>query len=549
MKYQGSVRLFISALSLCAVLASAQQYTSLFNGQNLDGWTVNGKGSWKVQNGEIVATQPASEPDFTHLIYNAPVGDFEITFLFKNPKGNTGFFFRFEQTAPGPAGVTGVQAVIDATKKDDNAFGFYETNGREWLKKWSYATWNPIFIGTDWNRITIVAEGTRLLLKLNMRTIVDIVDPTGRKQGKIAFKLHGGRDEEAHFKDIRMRPVYHGLKRPFLKSRLKKTMVYGETNTSKDLRAYLKQMANEQGFAMDESRNTDFTKANLANYQAALFLADNEISLNDQQRKDFEEWFRQGNGSSCIAACARKQIGATWPWWGEAIGQSLNGQTESRSGTARVDADGKTHPITRNLDPGPWGWTEGWSYYADNPRKNKSNTVLVLADKDNFKGNAGDTFAEYPLGWIHESQGGKMFHYGAFNTFDGLNAPFHYDFLLNAIQYIAGYDTVKTGCMNPAFAEFNPYATVSEPAACQTTGIEGASRSIEKSIRIRGRRFSVSLKGDYTVRITDARGRLLQQSSRNGESEYDLSSVYGPGIVYLSIRTGNSTVTKRLMLL
>jgi hypothetical protein len=192
---------------MVTALASAQQFMPLFNGQNLDGWTVLGKGTWKVQNGAIVGTQPASERDFTHLMHDTTVGDFELTFQFKNPKGNTGVFFRLEQTAPGPAGVSGVQAVIDATKKDDNAFGFYETNGREWLKKWSYSTSNTLFNATDWNRITIVAEGTRLLLKLNTQTIVDFVDATGRKQGKIAFKLHGGREEEAHFRDIQIRPV------------------------------------------------------------------------------------------------------------------------------------------------------------------------------------------------------------------------------------------------------------------------------------------------------------------------------------------------------
>jgi hypothetical protein len=207
LRQQKSIRLFASALCLGTALASAQQFTPLFNGQNLNGWTVLGKGTWKVQDGAIVGTQPASERDFTHLMHDTTVVDFELTFQFKNPKGNTGVFFRLEQTAPGPAGVSGVQAVIDVTKRDDNAFGFYETNGREWLKKWSYSTWNSLFLATDWNRITIVADGTRLLLKLNTQTIVDFVDATGRKKGKIAFKLHGGREEEAHFKDIQIRPV------------------------------------------------------------------------------------------------------------------------------------------------------------------------------------------------------------------------------------------------------------------------------------------------------------------------------------------------------
>jgi hypothetical protein len=201
-------RLFASAIFMGTALTSAQQYSALFNGQNLSGWTVLGKGSWKVQNGEIVGTQAASEPDFTHLIHDTTVADFELTFQFKNPKGNSGVFFRMEQTTATPAGVSGVQAVIDATKNDDTMFGFYETNGRnDWLKKWSYSTSKSIFKAADWNSLTVVAEGTRLLLKLNTQTIVDYVDATGRKQGKIAFKLHGGRDGEAHFKDVQIRPV------------------------------------------------------------------------------------------------------------------------------------------------------------------------------------------------------------------------------------------------------------------------------------------------------------------------------------------------------
>ena len=543
------IHLFISVICLCTALTSAQQYTSLFNGQNLDGWTVLGNGSWQVQDGAIIAAQPASEPDFTHLVHDTTVDDFEITFLFKNPKGNAGFFFRMEQTSPRPAGVSGVQVVIDVGKNDNTMFGFYETNGRGWLQQWSYSSWNSIFDASDWNRLTIIAEGTRLLLKLNMRTIVDIEDPMGRTEGKIAFKLHSGRDGEAHFKDIKIRPVYHGLDLPFLKVNLEKAFVYAENNTAMELRGYLKQMAREQDFVLDELNNSNFTQATLADYQAALFLGDNELSFTGQQRQDFEAWAGQGNGVACIGACAGPEISAEWPWWSETLGQTLDGKTGARAGTARVDADGQAHPITQNLDQGPWEWTEEWPHFDDNPRNNERNTVLVLADPENFQGNTGNTDPEYPIGWMSESDGGKMFYYGAFNTTDGLSTPFHYDLFLNAIQYTAGFDTVRTGCMDPGYEEYNPYATISEPEACQTPSLVKAPGIIAKSIHIRGRQFSVSLKGNYTVRITDAQGRQLRRSRHVGNSEHDLSSLSNAGIVFLQVRVGSVQVTKPLVVL
>lgn len=101
----------------------------------LKGWTPLGKGSWTVQDGAIVARLSRSEPEFSHLVFDSAYGDFKASFLFRHVKGNAGFFFRMERKDGTPAGVSGLQGVLEPSLPSADALGLYETNGRDWLKK------------------------------------------------------------------------------------------------------------------------------------------------------------------------------------------------------------------------------------------------------------------------------------------------------------------------------------------------------------------------------------------------------------------------------
>ena len=70
------------------------QSLSLFNGKNLDGWTIYGTEKWYVENGELICE---SGPDkaYGYLGTVEVFKNFELTLEFKqSADGNSGVFFR-----------------------------------------------------------------------------------------------------------------------------------------------------------------------------------------------------------------------------------------------------------------------------------------------------------------------------------------------------------------------------------------------------------------------------------------------------------------------
>ena len=107
--------------------------------------------------------------------------------------------------------------------------------------------------------------------------------------------------------------LLHADDSPFIKSRLKKALMFTSRPSPPAARAYLKEMAGKNGFIIDESTASDYTTANLSQYQLALFISDYNINFNNAQKADFEKWFGQGNGAVCIHACSRYEIQRDWP--------------------------------------------------------------------------------------------------------------------------------------------------------------------------------------------------------------------------------------------
>ncbi len=99
----------------------------------------------------------------------------------------------------GSLGVSGFQAEIDPT---NDVGGLYETEGRGWVvqpkpedvKKWVKPE--------TWNELSVVAIGDRVVVHVNGFKSAEIVDPKGRKRGKLALQLHGGQDVDVRFKDV-----------------------------------------------------------------------------------------------------------------------------------------------------------------------------------------------------------------------------------------------------------------------------------------------------------------------------------------------------------
>jgi hypothetical protein len=191
--------LILGLVLLASALATqaADSWKPLWNGKDLQGWHVIGKGQWTIKDGAIHGTNVQTEKDFGHLVTNRDYTNFTIRIQYKTLKGNSGLYFRVAEK--GFSGVTGFQAEIDP---DKDAGGLYETNGRGWVvqpKAEDVKTW---FKPGAWNEMTVHTQGRNVTVHVNGKQSAKITNDPGPISGKFALQVHGSQDVDIWFKDI-----------------------------------------------------------------------------------------------------------------------------------------------------------------------------------------------------------------------------------------------------------------------------------------------------------------------------------------------------------
>src|SRR5690606_11253296 len=92
--------LCLGLLATAVAQGGGDRGVSLFNGRNLDGWhQLNGHAKYTVENGEIVGTTVAGEPN-SFLVTDQTYGDFILDLEFKvAPTMNSGIQIRSDSSA------------------------------------------------------------------------------------------------------------------------------------------------------------------------------------------------------------------------------------------------------------------------------------------------------------------------------------------------------------------------------------------------------------------------------------------------------------------
>ena len=174
-------KILVLLVILC-LSVSVQAQVDLFNGQNLDGWEINGTEKWYVEKGELICE---SGPDaaYGYLSTKKHYDNFELELEFKQEAdGNSGVFFR--STVAGTI-VNGWQVEVAPPKLHTG--GIYESYGRGWLIKPDPAKDQYLKMGS-WNTMKIIANGNTVTTYLNGHEMVEIVDEKiGKGKGGIAL--------------------------------------------------------------------------------------------------------------------------------------------------------------------------------------------------------------------------------------------------------------------------------------------------------------------------------------------------------------------------
>ena len=195
--------------TIVPVTAQAEEFKSLFNGEDLVGW--NGSSElWSVKDGVIVGdTHPKGLKGKNLFLSTADsYSDFVLKLKVKMENGNSGVQFRATQKLDYV--VTGYQAdVADSSKP---YFGMlYEEGGRGIMQYWKdmsdeeRAAVKAAAKFDDWNEYVITCKGDHIKMVLNGHTVLDLVDPDGAKEGVVALQLHVGPAMRVFYKDIEIK--------------------------------------------------------------------------------------------------------------------------------------------------------------------------------------------------------------------------------------------------------------------------------------------------------------------------------------------------------
>ncbi len=186
-----------------------ENWTPLFNGQNLEGWhQLNGEAKYKVEDGEIVGTTVTNTPN-SFLVTDKSYGDFILELEFKvNDHMNSGIQVRSESTPDYHNGrVHGYQIEIDPSDRAWSG-GIYDEARRGWLYPLIF---NPeagkAFKHNQWNHYRVECIGNTIRTWVNGIPAASLVDDMTLK-GFIALQVHSiGNNKEEAGEEIRWRNI------------------------------------------------------------------------------------------------------------------------------------------------------------------------------------------------------------------------------------------------------------------------------------------------------------------------------------------------------
>jgi putative heme-binding domain-containing protein len=224
----------VLALSVAGAALPSQErggFEPIFNGQDLSGWEGN-PSLWTVEEGAITGRTSADEPlEYNQfLIYRGePVRNFELRARFRLVgDNNSGIQYRSEERPDvGEFSVGGYQADIHPNPAylgmlyDERGRGIVAEAGQRVVVTPQGETKLEGEIEGDvpevdlgeWNELTILARGPRLIHKINGQTVVEVTDRQESErelEGLIALQVHAGPPMMVQFKDLRLRRLPEG---------------------------------------------------------------------------------------------------------------------------------------------------------------------------------------------------------------------------------------------------------------------------------------------------------------------------------------------------
>lgn len=188
---------FLFAGILITHFAIAQKAFSLFNGKDLNSWTIHGTEKWYVENGKLVC-ESGPDKQYGYLSTKKNYKNFELTLEFKQESnGNSGVFFR--------SSIEGVKISgwqCEVAPLNHHTGGIYESYGRGWLIQPDSTHERYLKVG-KWNKLKLKVGGDEVTTWLNGHKMIYLKDEKiGAGNGFIALQIHDGGGIKVRWRNI-----------------------------------------------------------------------------------------------------------------------------------------------------------------------------------------------------------------------------------------------------------------------------------------------------------------------------------------------------------
>ncbi|MEN3614394.1 ThuA domain-containing protein [Plantactinospora sp. ZYX-F-223] len=250
--------------------------------------------------------------------------------------------------------------------------------------------------------------------------------------------------------------------------------------------AAIQQLGAANNFAVEATEDAGaFTDANLARFDAVVWLSTTGDVLDSVQQGAFQRYIQAGGGYVGVHAASDTEY--DWPWYGGLVGAYFASHPAPQPATLKV-AD-RVHPSTRTL-PLRWNRTDEWYNFRANPR----GKVHVLATLDETTYTGGGNGHDHPIAWCHNYDGGRSWYTGGGHTDESFAEPLFRTHLLGGLRSAAGVEPgVCGGTVESSFQQVTlakGVAEVGEPMSLTVLPDRGVLHTAR----------------DGTIRHTDAVG-------------------------------------------
>ena len=213
-------------------------------------------------------------------------------------------------------------------------------------------------------------------------------------------------------------------------------------------------MAAEKGFTVDFTEDaSQFTNANLKQYNAVVFLNTTGDVLNNVQQEEFERYIQAGGGYLGIHSATDCEY--EWPWYGRLAGAYfLDHPNPNNVQKGKFYVVQKDNFATKGMPDEFERTDEFYSFKQINPAIN----VLVKIDESTYQG--GKNGNDHPMSWYHEFDGGRAFYTAMGHTDATFSEPLFLNHVWAGLHYVMGGDNPKPLDFSKAKPEENRFSKV-----------------------------------------------------------------------------------------